>query len=41
MLASTILYDIQQRYGITCTLSAFFADPTIEGLLLSARTRRQ
>lgn len=41
LLASTILYDIQQRYGITCTLSAFFADPTIEGLLLSARTRRQ
>ncbi|WP_407230626.1 colibactin hybrid non-ribosomal peptide synthetase/type I polyketide synthase ClbK [Escherichia coli] len=32
LLASTILYDIQQRYGITCTLSAFFADPTIEGL---------
>lgn len=30
LLASTILYDIQQRYGITCTLSAFFADPTIE-----------
>ncbi|MBW5932243.1 non-ribosomal peptide synthetase [Klebsiella michiganensis] len=32
LLASTILYDIQQHYGVTCTLSAFFADPTIEGL---------
>ena len=32
LLASTILYDIQQRYQVTCPLSAFFADPTIDGL---------
>lgn len=32
LLATTILYDIKQQFNITCPLSAFFADPTIDGL---------
>ncbi|WP_276830946.1 colibactin hybrid non-ribosomal peptide synthetase/type I polyketide synthase ClbK [Frischella perrara] len=32
LLATTILYDIKQHFNITCPLSAFFADPTIDGL---------